>query len=140
MSATTSVGNHRPYRWPQLPFFRRKDEERGLCGSADQVACQRVKTRSYPINRAKARTLNSAFQIADEGAIEACLQVEFHLREPKLLSHGPHYFTKRPFHASTGLNLFSTLGHLHTHRAPLSAVGQRVVTDKLEENNLPEAR
>jgi len=140
MSATTGVGNHRRARWPELPFFGRKDEEMGLCGSADQVACLRVKARSYPINRAKAGTLNSAFQIADEGAIKACLQVEFHLREPQPFSHGPHYFTKRPFHASTGLNLFSTFGHLCTHGAPLSAVGQRVVTDKLEEKSLPGAR
>ena len=77
--------------------------------------------------------MDSTFQIADECAIKASLQVEFHLREPKLFSHGPHYVTKRPFHASTGLNLFSTFGHLPRHGAPLSAVGQRVVTDKLDE-------
>ncbi len=106
-----------------------------LCGSAHQIARLRVQARRHPINRAKARTLNSAFQIADEGAIKTCLQMEFHLREPKFLSHGPHYVTKRPFHASPGLNLFSTFGHLGRHGAPLSAVGQRVVTDKLEENS-----
>ncbi len=140
MSATTVVGNNRRARWPLLPFFRRKDEERGLCGSANQIACLRVKAHSYPIYRAKTGTLNSAFQIADEGAIKACLLMEFHLGETELLSHCPHDFTKRPLHASTRLNLFSTFGHLRTHGALPSVVGQRVVTDNLQENSVLEAR
>ena len=124
----------------QLPFFGWKDEERRLCSSADQIACLRVKASSYPINRAKAGTLDSALQVADEGAIKACFQVECHLRQPKFLAHGPHYFTKRPFDASTGLNLFSTFGHLRKHGALLSAVGQRAVTDKLNKNSDLRAR
>jgi len=73
--------------------------------------------------------LNSAFQIANERAIKPSLYVEFHLRQPEVFSQLSHYFSKRPFHASTRLNLFSTLGHLGKHRALLSAIDQRVVTD-----------
>jgi hypothetical protein len=82
--------------------------------------------------------LDSTFQIADEGAIKASFQVEFHLRQPKLFSHRPHDFTKCPLHTSPGLNLFSTFGHLRTNGAPLSAVGQRALTDNLSENTTPE--
>ena len=129
MSATTVVGNNRRPRWPLSAFVRRKDEKRGFCGTADQVTWWHVEASSHPIDGAKAGTLDSTLQIADEGAIKASLLVEFHLRKPKIFACGPHYFAKRPFHASTRLNLLSTLGHLEEHPERLSAVGQRVVTD-----------
>ena len=130
MSATTIVGNYRRVRWLASPFIRRKDEERGFCGPADQVTCWHVEAGSHPIDGAKAGTLDSAFQIADERAIKASLQVEFHLRKPKIFARGPQYFTKSPFHASTRLNLLSTFGHLEDHPERMSVVGQRAVTDK----------
>ena len=117
-----------------LAFVRWEDEERGFGGPADQVTGRHVEAGSYPIDGAKARTLDSAFQIADEGAIKPSLQMEVHLREPKIFSRGPQYFAKRPFHARTRLNLLSTLGHLEEHPERLSAVGQRVVTDNCKLN------
>jgi hypothetical protein len=76
--------------------------------------------------------LDSAFQVADERAIKPSLQVEFHLRKPKIFPRGPHHLAKCPFHACTRLNLLSTLGHLEEHPERLSAVGQRVVTDNYD--------
>ena len=132
MSATTYVGNDRRIGWPESAFVRWKHEERGLCGAANQISWRRVESGSHPIDCAKAGTLNSAFQIANERTIQASLQVELHLRQPEFLSHRAHYFSKRSLHASTRLNLFSTFGHLKEHRALLSVVGQRVVTDNSE--------
>ena len=119
-------------------FIRRENEERGLCGTADEVSWRHVEASSYPIDGAKARTLDSAFQVADERAIKPSLQMDVHLREPKFFSRGPHYFAKRPFHARTRLNLLSTLGHLEEHPVRLSAVGQRVVTDNYTLNGREE--
>jgi hypothetical protein len=129
MSATTVVGNNRRPDEPLLAFIRRKDEKRGFCGAADQVTWRHVEAGSYPIDGAKAGTLDSTLQIADEGAIKASPLVELHLRKSKIFARGPHYFAKRSFHASTRLNLLSTLGHLEEHPERLSAVGQRVTTD-----------
>lgn len=140
-----NVGNNRRRQRPTIPplaasaFIHREDEERGLCGTADEISWRHFETGSHSIDCAKAGALDSAFQVADERTIEPSLQVECHLREPKILSGSPHYFAKRPFHTGTRLNLLSTLGHLEEHADHLSAVGQRAVTDKPEESSL-EAR
>ena len=140
MSATTVVGNDRRVFRPALAFVRREDEERGFCGSADQVPWRHVEASSHSIDGAKAGTLDSTFQVADERAIKPSLQMELHLRKPKTLSRGPHHFAKRPFHARTRMNLLSTLGHLEEHPGRLSAVGQRAVTDNCKLNGKREGR
>lgn len=132
MSATAVVGNNRRAPCSVLAFVRREDEERGFCGTADEVTWRHVEASSHPIDGTKAGTLDSAFQVADEGAIKPSLHVELHLRKPKIFSGRPHYFAKRPFHARTRLNLLSTLGHLKEHPERLSAVDQRAVTDNCD--------
>lgn len=112
-----------------LTFVGREDEVGGFRGATNQIAGWNVEACGYPIDCAKAGTLNSAFQIANKRAIKPSLQVEFHLRHAEFFTHCSHDFSKRLFYASARLNLFSTLGHLQTHRALLSATGQRVVTD-----------
>ena len=59
-------------------------------GEAHLIAARRqVEAGSHPIDGAKAGTLDSAFQVADVCAIKPSLQMEFHLREPKIFSRGP---------------------------------------------------
>ena len=57
-----------------------------------------------------------------------------HLRHFERLSGCSHYFAKRLFQARARLNLFSTVCHLTEHRALLSVIGQRVVTDIIDAN------
>ena len=112
-----------------LTFVRREDEKMGFRGTTHEVARRRVEASSHSIDCAKARTLNSTLQIADECPIKPSFQVKLHLRHAEFFSDCPDHFSKRPLHTRAGLDLFSTLGHVKTHRALLSAIGQRVVTD-----------
>ena len=119
-----------------LTFIRREDEKMGFRGTTHEVARRRIEASSHSIDGAKARTLDSTLQVAYESAIKPSLQMELHLGDAKLLAHCSHYLSKRPLHARARLNLFSTFGHPEKHPDPLSAVGQRVVTDNLRESQL----
>jgi hypothetical protein len=113
LSATTYVGNNLRIRSTQPSILVGwKDEIWRFCGASNQVAGRNFEASGNPINCAKAGTLNSALQVANERPIKTSLQVEFHLRDAKLFPHRSHYFSKRPLHARTRLNLFATLGHL----------------------------
>jgi hypothetical protein len=62
--------------------------------------------------------------------------MEFHLGDAKLFAHCSHHLSERSLHARTRLNLFSTFGHPDKHLDPLSAVGQRAVTDNPRKSQL----